>query len=137
MFNNQYSSVEQKTECTNLPSLLICTSNYCSRRVRRNKRPIALMSLATSKISSNYNKRWKPKERVSWRLLVLFLPFQDTGRTINKSACDAKLKGKAQKSKAICWLHSFPLVNDFGDFELRSFHLHIRVRHQRQSPGRW
>jgi len=44
-------------------------------------------------ISSNHNKRWKPKERVSWRLLVLFLPFQDTGRTINKSACGCKVKG--------------------------------------------
>jgi len=44
-------------------------------------------------ISSNHNKRWKPKERVSWRLLVLFLPFQVTGRTINKSACGCKVKG--------------------------------------------
>jgi hypothetical protein len=58
----------------------------------RNKRQIALMLLATI-ISSNHNKRWKPKERVSWRLLVLFLPFQDTGRTINKSACGCKVKG--------------------------------------------
>ena len=60
--------------------------------MRRNKRQIALMLLATI-ISSNHNKRWKPKERVSWRLLVLFLPFQDTGRTINKSACGCKVKG--------------------------------------------